>query len=51
MPDPPSQEIEGAGEATESPAPVSVRRLTYSDLPAVLAIELAVEADRLGASV
>jgi ribosomal-protein-alanine N-acetyltransferase len=34
-----STEISGAEEATEAPAPVSVRRLTYGDLPAVLAIE------------
>src|SRR5918996_714775 len=34
-----SSEIEGAERATESAAPVSLRKLTYSDLPAVLAIE------------
>jgi ribosomal-protein-alanine N-acetyltransferase len=34
-----STEISGAERATEAAAPVGVRRLTYGDLPAVLAIE------------
>jgi ribosomal-protein-alanine N-acetyltransferase len=34
-----SSEIEGAERVTESATPVSLRKLTYSDLPAVLAIE------------
>src|ERR671919_2715340 len=34
-----SSEISGADDVSEAAAPVGVRRLTYSDLPAVLAIE------------
>src|SRR5687767_7938771 len=34
-----SSEIEGAERGTESAAPVGLRKLTYSDLPAVLSIE------------